>query len=52
MNLVDSALSQQTGWSESECKELGEYLKEAITSFTLDFIPHMDEEEEVRRQRS
>lgn len=49
VNLVDSGLSQEESCrSPRERQEFGENLTEAITNFTLDFIPHMDEEEEVR----
>ena len=33
--------------SEAERREFGERLKTAIASFTVDFLPHMKEEEEV-----
>ena len=35
--------------SEAERREFGERLKTAIASFTVDFLPHMKEEEEVYR---
>ena len=35
--------------SEAERRDFGERLKTAIASFTLDFLPHMKEEEEVRK---
>ena len=34
--------------SEEEREVFGKRLKVAISSFTLDFLPHMREEEEVR----
>ena len=42
--LVDMA--PQTSSKEERVK-FGEQLKEAIAGFTVDFIPHMNEEEEV-----
>ena len=37
--------------SDSERRDFGEGLKTAISSFTVDFLPHMKEEEEVRGWR-
>lgn len=50
MTLVKTGLQVEvSGSSERQRLELGEQLKSSITNFTVDFIPHMDEEEEVGR---
>ncbi len=48
MTFVDSGLQLEWGRSEQERVEFGNKLKETIRDFNIDFIPHMDEEEEVR----
>ena len=46
VNLVSEGL--QMGWCSEEARvDFGERLKTAIGSFTVDFLPHMREEEEV-----
>jgi F-box/leucine-rich repeat protein 5 len=46
VNLVSEGL--QMGWCSEEARvDFGERLKTAIASFTVDFLPHMREEEEV-----
>ena len=45
MNLVDSA--PKSGSNQETWSSLGEQIKGAIAKFTVDFIPHMNEEEEV-----
>lgn len=48
MTLVSTGLEVEvSGSSERQRLDLGELLKSSITNFTVDFIPHMDEEEEV-----
>ena len=46
MTLVHDGLSQEEP-SEGDRVAFGKRLKDAIADFTTDFIPHMDEEEEV-----
>lgn len=45
MNLVDSA--PKSGSNQETWSSLGEQIKGAIAKFTIDFVPHMNEEEEV-----
>lgn len=45
VNLVDSA--PKSGSNQETWSSLGEQIKGAIAKFTVDFIPHMNEEEEV-----
>ena len=47
VNLVDSGLQLEVCRSECQRLAFGEQLKSSIANFTIDFIPHMDEEEEV-----
>ena len=48
MTLVSTGLQVEvSGSSERQRLDFGEQLKSSITNFTVDFIPHMDEEEEV-----
>ena len=47
VSLVSDGL-QMEYCSEREREAFGERLKSAIASFTVDFLPHMKEEEEVR----
>ena len=49
MRLVDSGLELRETHeiSRREQEEYGERLKLSISNFTLDLIPHMDEEEKV-----
>ena len=51
MSLVRDGLQLECSSSSSEPERLafGRRLKGAIDDFTVDFIPHMNEEEEVRR---
>lgn len=52
MSLVASGLCPEGCLQgERERVEFGEQLKASIASFTTDFIPHMDEEEEVSSAR-
>ena len=48
--MVDSGLELGEE-NEGKLAEFGEKLKLSIFDFNLDFIPHMDEEEQVRRER-
>lgn len=49
VSMVDSGLQLKARNSEDrrQCVDFMEHLKSAIANFVLDFIPHMDEEEEV-----
>lgn len=47
VTLVDSGLELELCSSERQRVDFGELLKQSISGFTIDFIPHMDEEEEV-----
>ena len=47
VTLVDSGLQPEACKGERERVAFGEQLKLSIANFTIDFIPHMDEEEEV-----
>lgn len=49
MNLVGEGLKMERS-SKGERKDFGERLKTAISSFTVAFLPHMREEEEVIRE--
>ena len=49
VGLVSDGLQMECS-SEKEREQFGERLKVAIRSFTVDFLPHMNEEEEVRRE--
>ena len=46
VTLVSDGLQMEC-CSEGERVNFGEHLKTAIASFTVDFLPHMREEEEV-----
>lgn len=47
VTLVDNGLQLEVYGSECQRLAFGEQLKSSISNFTIDFIPHMDEEEEV-----
>lgn len=46
---MDKGLQLDMCRDEQERRLFGEQLKSSIADFTIDFIPHMDEEEEVRK---
>ena len=49
VTLVSDGLQMECS-SDRERRDFGERLKTAIASFTIDFLPHMREEEEVRER--